>query len=58
MGGVCGRVGRAGEWMKEADTGDVATGKEEDVVGGLWSAPSGGRWFKEEAQVRAVLKVA
>jgi hypothetical protein len=44
--------------MKEADTGDAATGKEEDVVGGLWSAPSGGRRFGEEAQVRAVLEVA
>jgi hypothetical protein len=44
--------------MKEADTGDAATGKEEDVVGGLWSALSGGQRFGEEAQVRAVLEVA
>jgi hypothetical protein len=44
--------------MKEADTGDAATRKEEDAVGGLWSAPSGGRRFREEAQVRAVLEVA
>jgi hypothetical protein len=44
--------------MKEADTGDAAVGKEEDVVSGLWSAPSRMRWFREEAQVRAVLEVA
>jgi hypothetical protein len=44
--------------MKEADTGDAAARKEEDVVGGLWSASSGGRRFTEEAQVRAVLEVA
>jgi hypothetical protein len=44
--------------MKEADTGNATTRKEEDVIGGLWSAPSGGRRFGEEAQVRAVLEVA
>jgi hypothetical protein len=44
--------------MKEVDTGDAATGKEEDVVGGLWSARSGGQRFGEEAQVWVVLEFA
>jgi hypothetical protein len=44
--------------MKGDDTSDAAAGKEEDVVGGSWSAPSGGRRFGEEAQVRVVLEVA
>jgi hypothetical protein len=44
--------------LEKAGTGDAVAGEEEDDVGGLWSAPSGGRRFREEAQVQAVLEVA
>jgi hypothetical protein len=43
LSGAGGCVGRAGEWMKNAN---------KTMSGDLWSAPSGGRRSGEEAQVR------
>jgi hypothetical protein len=36
--------------------GEVLSAEEAAMRGGLWSAPSGGQRFGEEAQVQVVLK--